>query len=171
MLGLIQLRCDINLQATWVILHSLIICIEFRVRSHWPISDSDTKTRMHSSRMRTGRSLTVCWSLLLGGVCLWERSASLGEGGVCFWRGSVCFWGECLPLGGVCSGGSVCFGGCLLLWGGCLLLGGVCFWGGVCSGRVYSSMHWGRPPHAQNSLHMLVKILPWPNFVAAGKNG
>ena len=27
-------------------------------------------TRMHSSRMRTGRSLTVCWSLLPGGgVC------------------------------------------------------------------------------------------------------
>ena len=25
------------------------------------------KTRMHSSRMRTGRSLTVCWSLLSGG--------------------------------------------------------------------------------------------------------
>ena len=36
------------------------------------------KTRMHSSRMRTGRSLTVCWSLPLGGggVC------SQGEGGL-----------------------------------------------------------------------------------------
>ena len=33
-------------------------------------------TRMHSSRMRTGRSLTVCRSLLLGvgGACIWSPS-------------------------------------------------------------------------------------------------
>ena len=49
---------------------------------------------------------------------------------------------------------------------GCLLLGG------VCSRGVYPSMHWGRhsPPRGQNSWHMLLKILPWPNFVAAGNN-
>ena len=36
------------------------------------------KTRMHSSRMRTGRSLIVCQSLLPGGrVC--------SRGGVCSW--------------------------------------------------------------------------------------
>ena len=40
-------------------------------------------TRMHSSRMRTGRSLTVCRSLLPGGGCL---------------------------LGGVCSGGCLLLG-------------------------------------------------------------
>ena len=56
-------------------------------------------TRMHSSRMRTGRLLTVCRSLLPGGVCF---------------RGSVC------------SGGVSAPGGCLLLGGGCLLPGGVC---------------------------------------------
>ena len=57
---------------------------------------------MHSSRMCTGHSLTICCSLLPGG-------------GVCF-----CFWGGVCSgvsaLGGVCSGGDVCPGGCLL-WG------------------------------------------------------
>ena len=74
------------------------------------------KTRMHSSRMRTGRSLTVCWSLLPGGV--WSR-------------------------GGVWSGG-------------CLVRGGL-------------SQHALRqtPPVDRQTP---VKILPWPNFVAAGKN-
>ena len=36
-------------------------------------AENDFKTRMHSIRMRTGRSLTVCWCLLpggWGGVCL-----------------------------------------------------------------------------------------------------
>ena len=49
------------------------------------------KTRMHSSRMRTGRSLTVCRSLLLpvGGV------SAPGVG-----------WGGCLLRGG---GGGVCY--------------------------------------------------------------
>ena len=67
---------------------------------------------MHSSRMRTGRSVTVCWSLLPGVVS--------APGGVC--SGRVSASGGCL-LPGVC----VCSGGCLL-WvvsspGGCLLLG------------------------------------------------
>ena len=37
---------------------------------------------MHSSRMRTGRSLTVCWSLLPrgGGVCSRGVSAPGGSG-------------------------------------------------------------------------------------------
>ena len=50
-------------------------------------------TRMHSSRMRTGRSLTVCWRLLPG-----------GEGG--------------LVLGGICSRGCLVLAGCLLRGGG-----------------------------------------------------
>ena len=39
---------------------------------------------MHSSRMRTGRSLTVCWCLLPGGVCLvWGGCAwSWGGSGI-----------------------------------------------------------------------------------------
>ena len=72
-------------------------------------------TRMHSSRMRTGRSLTVCCSLLPGGspwsgggVSPWSRGVSLPgglpgpggfslPGGVCLVRGA----GVCLvPEGG-----------------------------------------------------------------------
>ena len=76
---------------------------------------------MHSSGMRTGRSLTVCWILLSGG-------------GGCLLQG-VSAPGGSAP--GVSVGG-VCFGGCLL-WG-CLFRGhvcsqgGVCYWRGVCGG-------------------------------------
>ena len=63
---------------------------------------------MHSSRMRTGRSLTVCWRLLPGGVSAPGGSAPWG--GV--WSGGVCSWGGLVR--GVCSGE-----------GGCLLHGGV----------------------------------------------
>ena len=55
-------------------------------------AENDFKTRMHSSRMRTGHSLTVCWCLLPGGICLvrgvvclvWGRGGvpGLGAGGV-----------------------------------------------------------------------------------------
>ena len=116
-------------------------------------TDFTKRTRMHSSRMRTGRSSTVCRRLLPGGACLlW--------GGVCSQGVCVCSQGGGVSaLGGVCSqGGGVCSqGGCLLWWvsapgvctGGCLLpegglLRGVCS-GGVCSqgasaprGGVYS---------------------------------
>ena len=80
---------------------------------------------MHSSRMRTGRSLTVCRSLLPGG-CLLPGWRCLIPGG-------------CLLLGGVCSGGGVCSQGCLLPGGGSASGGvggrsapgrGVCPWGG-----------------------------------------
>ena len=79
-----------------------------------------SETRMHSSRMRTGCSLTVCHSLLPGGgIC--------SRGGVC--SGGVCSWGVsapggCLLPGGVYSQGGVCSWGCLLL-GGCLLPAGL----------------------------------------------
>ena len=83
------------------------------------------KIRMHSSRMRTGRSLTVlCRSLLPGGGgCL------LREGG-----------GGCLLHGGLLLGGVYSGGGGLLLGG--LLPGGLLVGGG----GWYPSMHWGRPP-------------------------
>ena len=84
---------------------------------------------MHSSRMRTGRSLTICWSLLPGG----------GQGGMaggCLVRGVS-------GLGGVWSEGGVWSGGCLvrgvsgpggLVWGGVVP-------GGCGPGGVYPSMH------------------------------
>ena len=95
------------------------------------------KTRMHSSRMRTGRSLTVCQSLLWGmffplrGVC--------SQGGV--YSGGVCLlWGSVFSQGGVSAPGGVCSQA-----GGCLLLGGVCsrgcvclLWGVVCSKGICS---------------------------------
>ena len=85
--------------------------------------------------MLTGRSLTVCCSLLPRGVsvpggCLLQGVSAPGgcllPGGVCsrgcMLLGGVCFWG------GVCSQGGVCSGGCLLLGRGVSALGGV--WSG-----------------------------------------
>ena len=71
-------------------------------------------TRMHSSRMRTGRSLTVCWSLLPGG-----GGGLPGPGGSAWSRGSA-------PRGGVpgWSGGAWSQGGCLVQ-GVCLVCLGV----------------------------------------------
>ena len=142
--------------------------------------------------LRTSLSLTVCWSLLPGGVCsggcLLLGGSALG--GVCsggcllLWMsapgGGVCSQGVSV-LGGVCYfGGSalggVCSGGCLLRGmsdpGGCLLPGGVCSRGvsalGGCSrGGVYPSMHWGRHPPPPVDRQTFVKILPWPNFVVS----
>ena len=55
---------------------------------------------MHSSRMRTGHSLTVCWGLLPG-WCAGEVPGGVPEGGVA----GVCARGgvpeECVPEGGV----------------------------------------------------------------------
>ena len=95
-----------------------------------------TLTRIHSSRMRTGRSLTVCRSLLLGvsalGVCVCS-SGCVCSGG-CLLPGVVSAWGH------VCSGGLVCSGACLL-WGGVYSQGGVSALGGW-----HPSMHRGRHP-------------------------
>ena len=68
---------------------------------------------MHSSRMRTGRSLTVCRSLLLGGVpapgrgvsALRGVSASWGRGEGCLLPGGCVLWGLSALGGGVCSQG------------------------------------------------------------------
>ena len=126
------------------------------------ITANEALTRMRSSRMRTGRSLPVCRSLLPGGR------------------------GVSAPGWGVCSGGLVCFPGGCLLWG-CLLQGvsapgggssgDVCSWGdvcsqecllpgGVCSGGWYPSQHALRqtaPLWTESQTP--VKTLPWPNFV------
>ena len=103
-------------------------------------------TRMHSSRMRTGRSLTVCWRLCLGG--------GLVPGVV--WSGGGCLlWGDLVPGGcllwGVCSGGG---------WsGGSLLPGG---------GMVSQHAEVDTLPPLWTEPQTPVKTLPWPNFVAAG---
>ena len=127
---------------------------------------------MHSSRMRTGRSLTVSRSLLPGeGGCLLQGGLCLLPGGLlpggCLLGGALgfCFWGGVsAPSGGGCllAGVSAPGGECLLQgdggfcflggwvsasWGdGCLLLGGgVCSWGEVsASGQgVCSRGGWG----------------------------
>ena len=79
------------------------------------------RTRMHSSRMRTSRSLTICRSLLPGG--------------------GVSARGVSAP-GGVCSGGSALGG---LLQGG--LLRGVSVLGGVYSGGVSAPGGWHPSMH------------------------
>ena len=91
--------------------------------------------------MRTGRSLTVCWCLLPGGRSLVPRG-SAWSGGVSGPRG--CLWsGGCLWSRGVC-----------LVWGGGL-----------------ASQHALRQtPGLWTESQTPVKTLPWPNFVAAGKN-
>ena len=111
--------------------------------------------------MYTSRSLTVCQSLLPGGGLLWG-------GGVGVWSGGVCSQEGCLLQEGL-----LLEGGCLL-WGGvsapggCLLPEGL-FRGGVCSGGVVSQ-HALRQTSPPVDRQTPVKTLPWPNFVAAGKN-
>ena len=107
-------------------------------------TDACENTRIHSSRMRTGRSLTVCCSLLPGGggFSLVPGGGSTCRGGFSLvgggspWGGSP--WsrggspwsgGGVLPAGGVLLGP----GGVFSLPGGVLPAGGVCLvWGGVC---------------------------------------
>ena len=95
--GRVKAYCFIHKELTW---------------QHW-------HTRMHSSRMRTARTLTD-W----GGVC----------------RGGVCQKGGCLPEGGCLPGGGVgeCLpGGCLPGVGGGGVCRGVSARGGVCQRGVY----------------------------------
>ena len=108
---------------------------------------------MHSSRMRTGRSLTVCSRLLRGGA--WSGGCLPGLGGSAW-------------SGGSAPGGSVPRGVCLVRGGlpglgGCLLQRGVCLvWGGISQHALRQTP---LPPVDRQTP---VKILPWPNFVAAG---
>ena len=100
-------------------------------------------TRMHSSRMRTGRSLTVCCSLLPGGGVVVVVSAPGG----CLARGDVPGpGGQCLLQGGCAwsqGGGGVCSGGVCLVPGGVSAPGGVCLVpGGVVSAPV--GVAWSR---------------------------
>ena len=93
--------------------------------------------------MHTGRSLTVCWSLLPG-----EGGWSAPGGGVSTPGGVG------LKLGG--SGpGVVCSQGGVYSQGGMLL-----------GGYIPACTEADTPPVDRQTP---VKILPWPNFVAAGK--
>ena len=64
---------------------------------------TNSQTRMHSSRMRTGRSLTVCWRLLPGGGGVCSGGGMSAQGGSAprgVWSGVGLVWGD------VCSRGS-----------------------------------------------------------------
>ena len=135
--------------------------------------------------MRTGRSLISMPEFASGrGVC----SRGVSALGGCLLLGGVSAAGVCSRGGGVCSWGVSTPGGCLLLGGvgllrRCLLLGasaprggllwrGLLRWvGGVCSrGCGISACTEADTPLLWTESQMPVKTLPWPNFVAAGKN-
>ena len=101
---------------------------------------------MHSSRMRTGRSLTVCWSLLRGGV---------SAPGRCLLRGGVCF------SGGMSAPGMSAPGGCLL--------GGVSDLGGSALGGVVSQYALSQTPPCEQNDKQAQKYYLGHNFVAAAK--
>ena len=116
---------------------------------------------MHSSRMRTGRSLTVCCSLLPGGGVLpagraggspWSGGGLPGPGGFSLLGGCLPGPGGVLPAGGVSlvlGGGVLPAGGFSLVPGGSAWSGGVLPAGGEI-GRVVSAWSLGgvlrRPP-------------------------
>ena len=152
--------------------------------------------------MLTGRSLTVCWSLLPGGgrICLVRGGGCVClVRGVCLFRGGGGGGGVCLVQGGyipACTEAdtprlkSASGGVCLVWWG--LLPGGVPGpggglpgLGGVVSGPgglpvpggggvsaglggyIPACTEADTPPADRQTP---VKLLPWPNFVAAGNN-
>ena len=117
-------------------------------------------TRMHSSRMRTARALTVSPSMFCSG----GRGVSAHRGCLlmgCLLPGGVCSRG-CLLRGVSAPGGMSAPRGCLL-WGvcsgGCLLPGSVCSQGDVCSqggcllpkGCIPACTEADTPPCEQNS--------------------
>ena len=130
-------------------------------------------TRMRSSRMRTGRSLTVCRSLLPGGGllpggCLFPGGSALGgsaPGGWCLLWGGVCSGGG--GVGVSAPGGSDPRGGGRESTPGGCLLGGV----GFCSqgGCGIPACTEADTPREQNDRHVQKYYLD-RNFVAAGKN-
>ena len=122
-----------NLTCLFIVIHFLLFFIWCALLNYYPQAIA-IKTRMHSSRMRTGRSLTVCCGLLPGGGGAWSGGSA--PGGVCLVRGEgVSAPGGCLVQGVSALGGGVPgLGGCLLL-GGLPGLGGVCLPGGCAWSR------------------------------------
>ena len=109
-----------------------------------------TPTRMHSSRMHTSHSFTICRGCFPWG-CTWSWGLYLVPG-VCTWSWGLCkvLWAVYLVLGGVpgprmrgvCHPG-VCTWSQLGVWswGRVGSGGGVCFWGAVCFWGVSVSQH------------------------------
>ena len=104
------------------------------------LSNFINSTRMHSSRMRTGRSLTVFRSLQPGGVPgpggTWSRGGVPGPGGVYLVLGGCTWsWGGVTGPGGVylVPGGVYLVPGGVPGPGGVYLVPGGCTWfqGGV----------------------------------------
>ena len=127
---------------------------------------------MHSSRMGTGLSFTVCRSLLPGGGSAPRGVSALGG---CLLLGGLSVpWGVCSQAVSALGGG-----GCLLRgrgvsapgeggvcsWGECLLPGGVCSWG-VSARGVVSQHALSQTPIPVNRITHTCKTLPWSNFVA-----
>ena len=78
------------------------------LNSTWENFSNIFGTRLHSSRMRTARALTVSPSMLcVGGVSAPGCVSALGVST----PGGVCSWGGVCSLGGVCSSGVSAFGG------------------------------------------------------------
>ena len=88
-----------------------------------------------------------------GGWLVWGVGGSAPGGGAWSWVGVVC-----LVQGGVCSQR-------MPGPGGVSGLGGWCAWSGGVSQHALR-----QTPLPPVDRHTLVKTLPWPNFVAAGKN-
>ena len=112
---------------------------------------------MHSSRMRTGRSLTICCSLLPGG-------------GVCSGGGGVCSGGWSCSRGGVPGPGGVCLvRGEVMLPGGCAWSRGVSALGGWQYSQHALRQTPSPPVDRILDITACENAVPWPNFVAAGK--
>ena len=121
------------------------------------VTKSSTRTRIHNAESNNVQQ--ECIPVGCVPADRWPYA------GVCFPGGGGSGARRGLVLGGSGAGGVWCWGG--LVPGGSGPRGGLVP-GGLVPGRVYPSMHWGRPPPVDR--HTPVKILPWPNFVAAGNN-
>ena len=128
----------------------ILRCVSFRPCSYTSWCIFMSYTRMHSSRMRTGRSLTICRSLLPGGDVCYQGRGGLLQRGWCL-----------LPVGCLFQGGLP--RGVSALGGGAPG-GGVCSWGGLCMPGIPDP-----PPREQND-KQVQKYYLGHNFVAAGKN-
>ena len=137
----------------WFIKPVFYVQLEFNLWKSTIVLNNEIQvvTRLHSSRMRTARVLTVSLSMLCGRGCTWSRGVYLVPGGVpgpggCTWsRGCTWSGGVYLVPGGVPGPG-----GCT--WSGDVPgLGGV---PGPDGGGVTGPGGSGTPPCEQNHTHL-----------------
>ena len=128
------------------------------------------KTRMHSSRMCTGRSLTVYRSLLRGVSAL----GGVSSGGVCLLLGGgICSREVSPPRGCLLPGGACSWGGGICSWEVSAVGGGDCLlWGEGVSAPGVSAPRGGEAdtPCEQND-GQVQKYYLGQNFAAAGNKG